>query len=173
MRVRRRKRKNGSWIMVRYGWEFEAELADLSLNARMHPIRALGALVRVWSFAARAEPKAKFDRARTIDALAGKKGFARAMLASRTGTLLRHDGDYFDLMPGTWWKPEPYAIRGGLSTVLKREVLAAGACAKCGATTALSVDHIIPLSRGGTHDRENLQCLCLPCNMRKSWRVPA
>jgi 5-methylcytosine-specific restriction endonuclease McrA len=31
----------------------------------------------------------------------------------------------------------------------------------------LSIDHIIPKSRGGTHERENLRVLCTRCNTRK------
>jgi 5-methylcytosine-specific restriction protein A len=30
------------------------------------------------------------------------------------------------------------------------------------------VDHIVPLSQGGTNDRENLQRLCLSCHSRKT-----
>lgn len=31
----------------------------------------------------------------------------------------------------------------------------------------LSIDHILPKSLGGTHDRANLRVLCTPCNTRK------
>ena len=31
----------------------------------------------------------------------------------------------------------------------------------------LSIDHIKPKSKGGTHDRLNLRVLCTPCNTRK------
>jgi 5-methylcytosine-specific restriction protein A len=31
----------------------------------------------------------------------------------------------------------------------------------------LTVDHVIPLARGGTHDRSNLAVLCRRCNSRK------
>lgn len=40
-------------------------------------------------------------------------------------------------------------------------------CNYCG-DAANCVDHIIPLSRGGTNDRENLQAACMPCNSSKS-----
>jgi 5-methylcytosine-specific restriction protein A len=30
------------------------------------------------------------------------------------------------------------------------------------------VDHIVPLSRGGTHDESNLQTLCASCHSRKT-----
>jgi 5-methylcytosine-specific restriction protein A len=45
-------------------------------------------------------------------------------------------------------------------------------CVTCDAyNTALSLDHIIPVSRGGSDDPSNLQTMCLPCNLRKGARV--
>ena len=43
--------------------------------------------------------------------------------------------------------------------------------AGCGATTGLTVDHIIPLALGGTDHEENLQTLCYSCNNEKGHRV--
>ena len=40
-------------------------------------------------------------------------------------------------------------------------------CLKAGRyTTAQEVHHIVPLSRGGTHDSSNLMSLCKPCHSR-------
>jgi uncharacterized protein YdaU (DUF1376 family) len=47
------------------------------------------------------------------------------------------------------------------------------ACMSCGARDVLEVDHIKPLAAGGSHDMRNLQCLCRPCNRRKSFKVAA
>lgn len=43
-------------------------------------------------------------------------------------------------------------------------------CVECGARNDLTVDHIVPVSKGGTDDRANLQTMCRPCNSRKGAR---
>lgn len=43
-------------------------------------------------------------------------------------------------------------------------------CQYCGRrfpTSELSLDHVVPLSRGGPSTWENVVCACLPCNVRK------
>jgi len=47
-------------------------------------------------------------------------------------------------------------------------------CPCCGASepdSPLTIDHITPLSRGGSDIIENIQPLCLPCNMKKHTKV--
>jgi 5-methylcytosine-specific restriction endonuclease McrA len=44
-------------------------------------------------------------------------------------------------------------------------------CIACGAVTKLEVDHIIPVSSGGTNDIGNLQPLCRSCNAGKGQTV--
>lgn len=47
-------------------------------------------------------------------------------------------------------------------------------CRKCKAvTTNLQIDHVIPISKGGTNELDNLQLLCPPCNLTKSDRLEA
>lgn len=41
-------------------------------------------------------------------------------------------------------------------------------CDECLSVEDLTVDHIIPLSRGGTHDRGNLRTLCRSCHGRRT-----
>ncbi|MFN6537593.1 MAG: HNH endonuclease [Nostoc sp. EkiNYC01] len=44
-------------------------------------------------------------------------------------------------------------------------------CRSCGKTapeTNLTIDHIIPLARGGQNDISNLQTLCFTCNQQKT-----
>ena len=43
-------------------------------------------------------------------------------------------------------------------------------CQYCGrkfASSELSLDHVVPISRGGKSTWENVVCACLPCNVRK------
>jgi len=45
-------------------------------------------------------------------------------------------------------------------------------CGKRYATSELSLDHVIPRSRGGKTTWENLVCSCTRCNARKGGRLP-
>jgi 5-methylcytosine-specific restriction endonuclease McrA len=45
-------------------------------------------------------------------------------------------------------------------------------CAQCGAEGSLTIDHFIPLVRGGHHESQNLWPLCDACNHRKHARMP-
>ena len=40
-------------------------------------------------------------------------------------------------------------------------------CMSCGSTEHLCIDHVAPVSKGGTSADDNLQVLCLPCNTKK------
>ena len=64
----------------------------------------------------------------------------------------------------------PYHRRTALS---RRAVMARDGhrCQYCGAT-ADSIDHVVPRSRGGTHEWENVTAACRPCNLRKRDRTP-
>lgn len=57
-----------------------------------------------------------------------------------------------------------------------------GACPDCGCAIDRStpypepgfgsIDHIVPVSRGGAHTQDNIRLVCLPCNIRKSNKMP-
>lgn len=42
-----------------------------------------------------------------------------------------------------------------------------GACLCCGVVAPMTIDHVVPVSRGGAGDIANLQPLCFSCNSRK------
>lgn len=46
-------------------------------------------------------------------------------------------------------------------------------CAYCGKTKELTVDHKIPLARGGTNYISNIQPLCMLCNQKKGTSILA
>lgn len=69
------------------------------------------------------------------------------------------------MLPEKEWWPLRWAI-------LQRDMFI---CAYCGVegekNTKWCVDHIVPLSRGGTNEPGNLTACCSPCNSSKSDRL--
>jgi 5-methylcytosine-specific restriction endonuclease McrA len=45
-------------------------------------------------------------------------------------------------------------------------------CQYCGSAGKLTLDHVVPRSRGGESDWENVVASCAPCNLRKGDRLP-
>ena len=46
-----------------------------------------------------------------------------------------------------------------------------GKCTKCGSSEDIELDHIIPLAKGGSNNKNNIQLLCAPCNRSKGSKV--
>ncbi|MCK4447000.1 MAG: HNH endonuclease [Candidatus Marinimicrobia bacterium] len=60
-------------------------------------------------------------------------------------------------------------IRKSISEELRNEIFKRDGykCKKCGNKKDLTIDHVIPFSKGGTTERDNLQTLCQKCNRGK------
>lgn len=55
--------------------------------------------------------------------------------------------------------------------VLRRDQFQCVLCGASGSEANLEVDHIIPVSKGGSDDMENLRCLCFRCNRGKHSKI--
>ena len=64
------------------------------------------------------------------------------------------------------------ALRLNRHTVFARDGHRCQYCGRRFSTGELSLDHVIPRSRGGETTWENVVCACLDCNVRKGGRTP-
>lgn len=62
-------------------------------------------------------------------------------------------------------KVSPY--RGVLGQIRDKIFERDQVCLKCGTSKNLTIDHVVPISKGGTNDLDNLQTLCRKCNVEK------
>lgn len=70
-----------------------------------------------------------------------------------------------DSNPERYWKVPPVSRR----EVLRRDNQA---CQYCGSNKRLTLDHVIPRSKGGQHTWNNVVAACARCNCRKGDRLP-
>lgn len=101
--------------------------------------------------------------------------FLAALL--KAGFLEERDGNvYVHEWYGGHHSNPNYVARAKFNAVapkLRDQVLARDdyQCCYCGATEHLTIDHIHPLSKGGSNELDNLQTLCRSCNSRKGARL--
>lgn len=89
-------------------------------------------------------------RQQQIDASPNRRAVRKAADAKRRARKLDASGSYSS---AEW-----------LSLVLEY----GGRCGYCGAGGPMQADHRVPLSRGGTHDIENIMPACRQCNLEKA-----
>lgn len=68
--------------------------------------------------------------------------------------------------PERLWKVPPVSRR----EVLRRDHYT---CQYCGSSKHLTLDHVLPKSRGGQHSWDNVVAACESCNQTKGARTPA
>lgn len=72
--------------------------------------------------------------------------------------------------PRDEWPRVRRRARRDRSRVLQRDGFA---CRYCGArANPMTIDHVLPISKGGTNDLRNLVSCCMSCNSRKGPRTP-
>lgn len=86
-----------------------------------------------------------------------------------SGVIVYDGCEYFDDYLKEWRKQ----MRGGLTSKLRYEILVRddSTCQLCGAKpkgSTLHIDHILPISKGGNNNPDNLRVLCHDCNSGKS-----
>lgn len=108
-------------------------------------------------------------RAKTYGTFFGGVGrLAKRIVQVQNGEL--SESDLFRILVRKRPARKPFSIKLRYA-ILKRD---GEQCVKCGAspkknpTVTLEIDHIIPVSKGGTNDPKNLQTLCLSCNQGKT-----
>lgn len=74
-----------------------------------------------------------------------------------------------------WWPKKPKRPRSGVSIRRRWEVLERDnhRCVYCGSTpneARIVVDHVVPVSDGGSDEMDNLVAACVPCNAGKTNR---
>lgn len=63
-------------------------------------------------------------------------------------------------------------LENGIFLITRKEIkaLLSSHCFYCGSAESISLDHVIPISRGGRHSIGNLVAACRSCNSRKNAR---
>lgn len=72
-------------------------------------------------------------------------------------------------------RPKRKAPKGPQTTPPRRKVVYerdGHKCVQCGTTSDLTLDHIVPKSKGGSSEVDNLQTMCAPCNHAKADAIP-
>lgn len=122
-----------------------------------------------------------------LSEVAGIRDYQRRIreLRNDEGMQIRSHVDRHDLRPGEYVLESLTrlpAFAGGISLQLRNEILERNGytCQLCGAgpgdsdpfnpnrRVRLHVDHVVPLSQGGSADRSNLRVLCSACNLGRS-----
>jgi 5-methylcytosine-specific restriction endonuclease McrA len=85
------------------------------------------------------------------------------------------EGDYFDGVDDELIRKEKGRARELRKSRWWQNKLAAGRCYYCGQTiesSRLTMDHVVPLAKGGRSEKNNLVACCKECNTKKKTMLP-
>lgn len=153
-------------------------------NDLIYPIRKQGARTKIRAFLE--AHVGEVVTTNQISDVAGIRDYQRRIreLRDEEGMQIRSHVDLAALKPGQYLLEtldRLPAIERSISPQLRAEILERNGftCQQCGSAAGdpdpyvpgrkvrLHVDHIIPISQGGTDDRDNLRALCSTCNQGK------
>jgi len=175
----------------------EKRLAEFSNGGKANHCKSCHALsMRIWraanpdaTKAALARYKQKHpERIKAISKAYYEKN--ADLLAAKNREWYQRNSEYAKSKSREWREANVERVRATLNTLRVNRNKAVGSftaqdvaklrdkqgdvCAGCfsGLSAGYHVDHIIPLSKGGTSWPENLQLLCPTCNRRKGRKMP-
>lgn len=106
-----------------------------------------------------------------------RRDAGRALEAFVAARLLLVDGDYAEIAGWNQYRPPANVLRLSAEVwakvrraVFERDDFTCQYCGERGGR--LECDHAIPVSRGGSHDPENLKTACRRCNRSKRAKTP-
>ena len=91
--------------------------------------------------------------------------------ADLSGTTRKFTDEQLDIIGATKATPRIRFTQSAKDNLLNTSDRRCALCGKPLRPDEATVDHIIPISRGGTNKPENLRCVCEACNKLKSDRV--
>lgn len=167
------------------GWRFEVDMekvkaSDTWLRAKTGALR--GALLLLWSEAWQQTPCGSLPNDDELVALIidmSPQAFAKSRSVLMRGWWLADDGRlYHDTIAERVLqmldtrgadRTRQDARRNLFEAIRERD---GRACVYCGHTKYLTLDHLLPVSRGGDNNELNLAIACRPCNSKKRDRTP-
>lgn len=159
----------GKYVKLRVGLENHITVIRLADELGLHHDHAIGALYAVagW-FSVHSKYGFVDADAHCIDVISKVKGMGEFLLSVKWL-------EQVETPSGKSLRMRYFASvcqdRKAISARLRKEMLEGACCVVCLATQDLVIDHIIPVSRGGSSDATNLQVLCWDCNAAKGHKT--
>lgn len=154
------KDRNPPWIKL-----YNELLENYDFGAL--PDAAKGQMIGIWLLASRTENRIPFDSQWVSSKINATDPVDLELLMSE-GFLVPFEEDVARGKSEGW--SSRYVSKEIRAAIFDRDK---HQCVHCQETQNLELDHIIPISRGGSGVPENLQVLCRSCNRRKRNKKPS